>query len=452
MLPLFVLTLAFVTDIGYVWLARVELENAAEAAALAAVKEWAENPNGSTLPARFVGVQFAGANTINGISVVIDPNHDPNNEPNENLTITNGLVFGAIVSEDRPWVFDPHQRPGCDLGDVLFDATGQGGGGGSGGMGTDNAWGVSFTLTEDIDPNLYIEQIVIDLRDGGGDGSFVGPVTLSDNVAPHAVVSPSSNPSADQPDIAGLDDTALTTSTSGTVTTYSNSDIAFSIDSVMPHLLVINFTAEAFRPGDRFRFGAATTGVADTGPGSGKTSNDGDGIGEDMVGVSVLFSSNATPEEGVFFNNTDQKKDCVPKHPQDPPLYSDNGNLIVHPTLTADLPCPASSAASNNGQSYVQLAGGAKRPFAVRAIVTVQLTSLFCNFCGIDFGPYEITAEATAMYDCETRRPRLIRICDTLGDDSESNGNNGNNGGGGDDDDDDDDDKGNNGKKDKKDK
>ena len=410
-LPLFVLTLVFVTDIGYLWLARVELENAAEAAALAAVKEWAESPSGSTLPARLVGVELAGANTINGIPLVVDPNHDPNNAPNENATINNGLIFGAVVSEDRPWVFDPNQRPGCGPGNVLFDATGQGGGPSRGGMGTDNAWGVSFTKTPDDDPKLYIKTIVIDLRDGGGSGMFVRPVVLSNNTAPHAVVSPSVIQPNDQVDIFGLDDTVLTFSDVGTKRIYENGNISFTHDSTTPHLLTIDFSPHAFKAGDRFRFGMAVIDV-----GSGPTSDDGDGIGDDRVGVSVLFSSSPTPVTGTFVDTTHKKNDCVPTNPQDDPVESDNGNLIVHPSLIPDLPCPSSSSGANNGQSFVSLGGGTNRAFAVRVRITLELPSLSCHFGGIDFGPYEIIAEATAMIDCDTLRPRLIRICDTLPD------------------------------------
>ena len=59
---------AVVVEGVHLWLARVELENAMEAAALAAVKEWAAWPSGPdsgwTHAARIVGQQYAAANTI----------------------------------------------------------------------------------------------------------------------------------------------------------------------------------------------------------------------------------------------------------------------------------------------------------------------------------------------------------------------------------------------------
>ncbi|MCS7303479.1 MAG: pilus assembly protein TadG-related protein, partial [Thermoguttaceae bacterium] len=46
--PVFLVLLGLVVNVANLWLARVELETALEAAALAAVKEWGENLSGGT--------------------------------------------------------------------------------------------------------------------------------------------------------------------------------------------------------------------------------------------------------------------------------------------------------------------------------------------------------------------------------------------------------------------
>ena len=68
MLPVLTLSLIFIIEGTHLWVARAELENALEAAALAAVTEWAESgvsPGpGWTLDARLVGLEYASINPI----------------------------------------------------------------------------------------------------------------------------------------------------------------------------------------------------------------------------------------------------------------------------------------------------------------------------------------------------------------------------------------------------
>jgi len=211
---------------------------------------------------RYVGVDYAAANTLDDEPVAITTNYNPDNLPNENNDCEGNLVFGAITEDSTMYVFDEQVtfnagiRPTCGLGTVLIDATGQG--------------------------NL----------------------------------------------------------------------------------------------GD-----------------------DGDGIGRDDVEVTVVFALGGVPlppVSGTFFDNKETSNDCYAEHP-------------VHPTEIPDLPCPPSSAPNNNGQSYVGVAGAA-RSYAVRAQATAAVNSLFCQLCGVTFGPFSVSAKSTAVYDYAIRRPRLIRI------------------------------------------
>ncbi len=121
MIPVLLVMFAVVVEGVHFWLARVELENALEAAALAAVKEWAEGggspASGWTSDARDVGVEYAAANTINFTPVGIDTNigvfANPGN-PNENLSCDGNLVFGAITDDDPAYVVATDQVPSCD--------------------------------------------------------------------------------------------------------------------------------------------------------------------------------------------------------------------------------------------------------------------------------------------------------------------------------------------------
>ena len=106
-LPVLVLLLIFVAEIGNLWLARIELENALEAAALAAVKEWADTED--NLEARNVGVTYAAANTVTGDQVAIANNHGGTG--NMNADPDGNLIFGAITTSSIPWVFEAGTEP-----------------------------------------------------------------------------------------------------------------------------------------------------------------------------------------------------------------------------------------------------------------------------------------------------------------------------------------------------
>ncbi len=279
------------------------------------------------------------------------------------------------------------------MGTVLFDASEQGQ------LDNDhhNAWGISFFNTPDTPPTLRITQIEINLRATPGTiGSFVAPVSLSDNVPPYAVRCPGqgNDPDIEQPDIEGFANPAA--------------QIAFSIGGPGNSVLTITFSPfggdDGFAPCDRFRFGVLVANVATLNQ-TGDDNNDGDGIGADTVGVKVYFNSGEIAE-GNFTDTIDRKNECC-----DPPTIDPAcGSLVVHPTGIPDLPCPPGSAPGNNGQSYVLLQGGSGRRFAVRAQAVVRVPSLFTAIGGDHCGPYCISARATAVYDCEDRRPSLVRV------------------------------------------
>lgn len=113
-LPVLLLLSIVVIEIGNIWLARAELENALEAAALAAVKAWHDTP-AANLAARNVGVTYAAANTVTGSPVVITDN-GAGPIPNLNASATGHLIFGAVTTATIPWVFQGNQAPSCPGG------------------------------------------------------------------------------------------------------------------------------------------------------------------------------------------------------------------------------------------------------------------------------------------------------------------------------------------------
>ena len=476
-LPVLIILFIFVVEGIHLWLARVELENGLEAAALAAVKDWAESGGsvaaGWTDEARTIGQDYAAANTINQEPIFIEKNggnfSDPAN-PNENLTCNidgvppGNLIFGSITEED-PYVFEADIVPTCSGGGgrILADVTSQN-------MdSTDNSWGISFPTEEDplLNANLLVSKIEInvdpndtdELRFNFSPSSGLPPILSDDSPAPTI--------QGFAPDVGGVpvmseqsdnygfyDWYFLTSPSSPTLPAPAGQwpnvgpppttpQIVFSYDADITEILTIeffeyddgtNFDA-GFSPGDRFRFGAGVERRSGGGPQNPQwaTAN-GDHIGEVGVQITVYFTDiNGNPVEpidGVIgtFSDTEFSKNQCPNNDNPATLgiweADDLGNyhLLVHPIrflspddtplIARDLPCPLTSAASNDKQSIVLAIGGGipQGNFAVRAQARHQVPSLFCGFCGLSFGPFSVAACATAMYDCELQRPRLIRV------------------------------------------
>jgi len=425
-LPLLVLLIFFAVNIGNQWNARVELENSLEAAALAAVKEWAEGDGDSTLPARLVGQQYAAANYIGNCPVHIGLNHDPDtggvNENDECCLPDGNLIFGSAIpidpdDPDGPLKFDAGVRPSCGVGKVLFDASAQGGGSGNP-LSDDNWWGVSFFRTEDTPDNLRIKYITFDLRGGGDEnGSFVGDPGLSNNVTPHKMRVGGGPNATEQPDIVGLDDSPFNPGTQ------SNSQIEWEYSATdgagKPYRLTFTFSDEGpdpgFDPCDRFRFGVSLKDVGFVGD-PGNRQDDGDAVGAVGVRVEVIFELGDQELDPVYatFVDTDSKDKpgntwkCL----KDPifEFCDDVSMMTVHPEGIPNLPCPPANGNDNDGQSYVMLQGSGSNKFAVRAHAKVPVPNLMSNFCGIGCGPSYVTACTTAIYDCSEGRPRLVRI------------------------------------------
>ncbi len=381
-LPVLLLLLILLIEVGNIWRARVELETAMEAAALAAVKEWGDSAGADNTAAdttaRDVGVIYAAANTVTGDPVVITNNHDPTKPLTYNASAAGNLIFGAITTTTIPWIFCGNQQPSCGEGRVMIDASG------SGQLQTaaNNEWGIAFQQTSPpTNPLLRITRIEIDVGTGA---QFTGVPTLSSNTPPFAVRDSVSG----QPDIFGF---------SSPVT-----QITFTILGT-PRILRIDFSADGmsddgFAVGDRFRFGANVTngGILD-----------GDDVGSPNRTTTITVYYNLAPTAtGSLVDTNDKKNDCHDPHLIDPIT----GTWVVSPSNVPDLPCPPTSSATNNGQSYVVIYSSGAGAYGVRAQATVVVNSVACRFGGYTVPVFSVSACATARYSCGTRRPELIRV------------------------------------------
>ena len=103
--PVFLAMILLVIEVGNLMLARGQLENGLEAAALAAVQEWEDT--GSTDNARAYAVSFARANTVASDPLVIDPN-DPNDADGD---VVWGRVLVPVPDDCSPYTFIRGEAP-----------------------------------------------------------------------------------------------------------------------------------------------------------------------------------------------------------------------------------------------------------------------------------------------------------------------------------------------------
>ena len=412
---LMVLFLAL-TGVANLWLARVEVENGLEAAALAAVKHWGDANGGDTLEPRTVGVQYAAANCVRMNDLVIGTNYDMNAavcmapNPNQNLTCIVGkmppsgnLIFGAIDDSDPDNViFNAGKCPSCAAKAIIvLDATTQGDLNGA----AANDWGIAFHPTPDTPPGLRINSILLTIPPNVGADDFEHDFTIAVNDPGQWKVR--IDPDYQQPDIQGFADPDM--------------QITASYPGVRQVLMTFSAAGGdlGFEPCDRFRFGLNVDfSVGMTGlPGF---LRDADGIGHMGTIVTVNFSDGSSAS-GTFVDTSHAEADCElnPSLLPCPAGATDNqGNpvprMVVHPTLIDDLPCPITSPGqgqpTNNGQSIALLNAGGEGKFGVRAQAIIPIRPLGGHSFLGDLTEQCVQAKTTAVYDCATRRVQLIRI------------------------------------------
>ena len=415
-----VVTLLFVVaEVGNLWLARTELSDSLESAALAAVKEWGDAGGGSTLVPRQVGNAYAMANTLNGAPVdltVIDPllNRDPAEPCNENACGDGVLVFGAIINDNPEFVFDCCATPSCGCGGIRINAFKDNSGAATFGRqigifyedGTPGVTicSVSFRLPQNPvrPPN---QQPYWDLNSGDtpGRSPFISDFDASDslnlnNTTPTAY---GLFPGESTLDIRGMDPDPVIAGGNPQASDYrapgnlppmglfpnSNGDVVFTFQDPVPgftdrfQVMTIHFRPGTFQPPtdpmdpDTFefiRFGASMNQLGPPAFPPGGNNNDGDKMGIEGVEIIVRLC-NGEVCEGEFV---------------------DDG--------------------VNNDFSPSTLAGGSGvgRAYAVRAHASYEVPSLACELFGIPVGPFEVTACADALYDCSSRTPRLYLLED----------------------------------------
>lgn len=119
MIPAVLCLLALILEVGNLWLARVELANAMEAAALAGADVWGDT--GNLANARAAAVTYAAQNTVIGVPVVVGAN---GGGTVNNTTCNGSVVILGRTNAAAPYTFDANIAPvGGQLEAVRVQAT-----------------------------------------------------------------------------------------------------------------------------------------------------------------------------------------------------------------------------------------------------------------------------------------------------------------------------------------
>ncbi len=404
-----------VLEVANLFLARIELENALEAAALAAVKQWGDSGGGDTQVPREVGQDFAAANTINGVPVAIGLNYNAAELPNQNADCSGNLIFGAIIDDDPEFVFSTCVAPSCGCGGIRVNALKADSGTSTeprqiGIFYEDGAPGVticsaSFRLPQNPAVSAN-QQPYWDRNVGNVPGR--SPV-VSDHDAADAfnLLNPAPTayglfPGNTTHDVRGLDPDPVVAGATPEGSDYRdptntppppfdnpNGDVIFTFEDPVPtftdrfQVLTIHFRPGSFQPPsdpsdpntfEFLRFGASMNNLNPPAFPPGGNNNDADKMGIEGVQITIVTCNGET---------------CTGQ-------FVDDG--------------------INNGFSPSTFGGGSSggsgQAFAVRAQATVEVQSLCCQICGVPIGPFSVRGRADALYDCLLRVPRLYHIED----------------------------------------
>lgn len=402
-IPLCLTVLILGVDIANLWLARAELENGLEAAALAAVQEWGRAGGGDTTIPRAVGVAYAAANCVRGQPLSLSTNLDPapsSSNPNANLSCCptasppgGNLIFGAIT-DDAPLTFDAGAPGGCLPAKVYIDVFKDNSDCSSS---CDHArrFGIFF---DEGPPELSIRSVSFTIPVLGNslpqqpyfDSSK--PIGVSIGAEPADFLN-RSNPGAQPKDVRGLNWAPSTVDTTCPARQWTcpnpYGDICFTLANQVVcgpcgsnrfRTLTIHFTDGTFtstndpNTTDFVRF-EATYCALNPPALDPPAQNDGDAFWMAPVRVTVVFYNSLT-------NQT------ITSHT----VFRDNGN-------------------PSDGYAYAVVGGGSGgfTP-AVRAQAIVPVRSLAQSVFGRCFESLNVLVKTTAAYDCATGKSRLIRV------------------------------------------
>ena len=399
--PVFLVLLGLVVEIGNIYVAQSQLENAMEAAALAAVKEWGGSApsNDWTLIPRQVGAAYGNVNEVAGQRLgdfsPMGLNYQPGGTSNNNASCGGDLVFGA-VSFEEPFEFQANLEPSCTIttsgtATVTFsiDTGGSAGCVNAGDKPSDTttfrcagAWTFDFFSATGAAAGISIVGVSINLQAAGTDnGEFDfdttggAPTTELYGVGAREGYGPFFN-SAD----------SSAAISSGDVSFYQNAAGTIAVPATgQSSVLTTRIAPGVFTVGRTLVIGVDTDMVGNDVP-VGNPAQDTRDDGGDMKTAGNDFAIT------FYFNSFDVE------------------NALTIFASDAEVQGAANKTFLNRGRAKnVTFEIPGQGSYAVRAQKTIAIPSLCGGVLGIA-SSFNIYAKATAMWRCDVEDVSLIRL------------------------------------------
>ena len=416
-IPATVILLCVVVEVGNIWLARAELENAVEAAALAAVQEW--KATSDTDMGRARGRTLGLANGVRGVAVDLGLNGGGGGA-NSNLSCDGDIVLGTIDPDTGVIVFNADDAPGGGISGVkvslcvrihttnsmrgdlqagecpikIFDFDAVDGGGAA-----FNDIAISFVTISVVGPqnegnqaDNFCTQAYFDLREKTTGGGLSTDRMFGDDPLPIFG-------GTGCQDVVGVDNVLGTVGATGVSEHSFSPTFGPEPPSRKSSTFTVSFPASAtdqFQPNvaDYFKFGVDSDCV---GPNKGTGDQVAADRGGDFHGASVTVGFRRISDGSVAgaVTGTLVLIDCsttVPGTPITPPSPGDADFATYH--------------CSQVCFDEEELSGGI---FGVRVNKSVQVPSVCCSLLGVSAGPFNVAARTYAS--CEgTNPPQLLRV------------------------------------------
>jgi Flp pilus assembly protein TadG len=390
--PVFLVLLALVVEIGNIYVAQAQLENAMEAAALAAVKEWGGTaPNANwTETSRQVGAAYGNANEVAGKPLgdlaAIGLNYQLGGTSNNNVSSSGDLVFGS-VSFAEPFIFKSNVEPECTFQQSFGNASVRWivttGGCASGTWGCANAFQIEWFQAPANQLNgWYIKRVTI--RTQATPGIHLGEFDFHPD-APLPTSEDYTNASTREgwgPFYNAGASVGITTPP----TFFQGVDGNLPISVGQSTVLTLEFADNDFTQKNKVVFGVDTDNI-----GKNTTSN----IDTKDLGSEFKAAGSAFVVEFLLTNGTDQATVSIPA--SDTRVTVDDGEEAAGILIVGNI-------VSRPVEINIPGTGN----FAVRAQKTITIPSLTGGVLGIN-STFSVYAQATAMWRCDVNDVSLIR-------------------------------------------
>ena len=405
-LPVALILLITIVEIGNLWTARTELQTNLEAAALAGVKTWGDESEDSSMPmdphpnpgeisitgaARDAAISTFAVNSVNGQFFSLSRNETDDGDDlvgYDNTNCTGDIILGGFPTAGGN-AFNATSAVGCGRStmttttinlelDLEVD-TERGPGPAGDTSDQPHAFKVSFISSDTA--GFSITQVVIDLQhnamtvddgvfhfQGGGSGPVVRSMASPGNIAAGSEAG-GAGPELYNPGGAGADDSDVT-------------DATFTLSSGNS-VLTIDIPSGQLMPGDQLVFGVDTDGVKMGTPAS-SPSDDGGDFGEngaasgdpaDRISFSVAFNGGSPTLLDVALQSTGSRSRLV------------GNNLMINSTITIIVP---------------------DEDFAVLCQKTIQVNSIVDSIFGTSLATFPVSGRAIATARCAGANSEVV--------------------------------------------